>query len=104
MLMMFYIGTHHTHRSTNPYAKDPVASQNNPSMMKSEPGPGAGRDFNSHGAARGPDTYGSATTGENTTNAGPHNSKMANKMDPRVDSDVGKIARAFLWQLSIHRY
>ena len=25
-----------------------------------------------------------------STNAGPHNSNMANKMDPRVDSDLGK--------------
>lgn len=30
-------------------------------------------------------TYG--TTG--STNAGPHNSNVANKMDPRVDSDLG---------------
>lgn len=48
-----------------------------------------------------PDTYGSTAMGgdgsTNTTNnsssgmnAGPHKSKLANKMDPRVDSDMGK--------------
>jgi hypothetical protein len=29
-------------------------------------------------------------TGTNTTDAGPHDSKAANKLDPRVDSDMGK--------------
>lgn len=81
-------GTHNTYSSTNPYAKDPVATQNNPSMMNAEHGPGTGRGFGNHGAARGPDTYDSTTTGANTTNAGPHNSKLANKLDPRVDSDL----------------
>jgi hypothetical protein len=38
--------------------------------------------------------YGSTNTGSHgssTINAGPHDSKIANKMDPRVDSDLGKL-------------
>jgi hypothetical protein len=81
-------GTHHTYRSTNPYNKDPVAAQQNPSMMNAESGAGTGRGSGNHGAARGPDTYDTTTTGANTTNAGPHNSKVANKLDPSVDSDL----------------
>jgi hypothetical protein len=96
MLMIIYIGTHNTYSSTNPYNKGPAASQNNPSMTNAEPGRGAGRGFDNHGAARGPDTYGSTTSGANTTNAGPHNSKLANKLDPRVDSDLGKLKETFL--------
>ena len=48
-----------------------------------------------------PDTYGStqmrgdgstgASAGSSGMNAGPHDSKLANKMDPRVDSDMGKL-------------
>lgn len=68
----------YTGRYTNPDAKDP------------ETGPGASHDFNNQGATRGPDTYNSGMTGTNTTNAGPHDSKAANKLDPRVDSDLGK--------------
>lgn len=93
---IFHIGTHNTYKSTNPYAKGPVATQHNPSTMNSEPGTGTGRGFGNHGAARGPDTYDSATTGANTTNAGPHDSKIANKLDPRVDSDLGKLEKTFL--------
>jgi hypothetical protein len=48
-----------------------------------------------------PDTYGSTemggddstratSAGSGNMNAGPHDSKLANKMDPRVDSDMGK--------------
>jgi hypothetical protein len=128
--------SHHTYRSSNPYAKDPAASQNNPSMMNPESGsgttyglrsqgaakepdtydstpggrtthglgsPGTAKEpdtygsttggrtthgLGNQGAARGPDTYGSTTTGANTVNAGPHDSKAANKLDPRVDSDL----------------
>lgn len=90
MLMIIYIGTHNTYKSTNPYAKDSVASQHNPSMMNAEPGAGTGRGVGNHGTTRRPDTYDSATTGATTTNAGPHDSKVANKLDPRVDSDLGK--------------
>ena len=36
-------------------------------------------------------TYGSSTT--TSTNAGPHNSNVANKLDPRVDSDMDNRAR-----------
>ncbi|KAJ5899072.1 hypothetical protein N7495_003816 [Penicillium taxi] len=36
--------------------------------------------FNSHGST--------GTTGGRATNAGPHDSNLANKMDPRVDSDL----------------
>lgn len=36
--------------------------------------------------------YGSSNTGSSTTNAGPHDSKLANKLDPRVDSDLGKLS------------
>lgn len=95
-------GTHNTFSSTNPYAKDPVASQNNPTMNP-ETGTGATQGYNNQATTRAPDTYGSGTganepdtygsgmTGTNTVNAGPHNSKLANKMDPRVDSDLGKL-------------
>ena len=40
--------------------------------------------------------YGSTAMGGggSNVNAGPHDSKMANKMDPRVDSDMGKPSRA----------
>lgn len=85
------IGAHHTYRSSNPYAKDPVASQNNSSMMNPETGPGTTHGRGKDTAAREPDTYDSTTTGANTVNAGPHNSKVANKLDPRVDSDLGKL-------------
>ncbi|KAF3391626.1 hypothetical protein F1880_007763 [Penicillium rolfsii] len=80
--------TQDTYRSTNPYVKDRVAGQHNPSMMNTESEAGTGRGIGSHGTARGPDTYDSANTGANTINAGPHNSKTANKLDPRVDSDL----------------
>lgn len=33
---------------------------------------------------------GDRSTNPTNANAGPHDSKMANKMDPRVDSDMGK--------------
>jgi hypothetical protein len=95
MLMIVCIGTHHTYRSTNPYNKDPVAAQQNPSMMNAESGAGTGRGSGNHGAARGPDTYDTTTTGASTTNAGPHNSKVANKLDPSVDSDLGKFNETF---------
>lgn len=58
--------------------------------MNPETGSGATQDFNNQGTTRAPDTYGSGMTDTNTVNAGPHNSKAANKMDPRVDSDLGK--------------
>lgn len=35
-------------------------------------------------------TYTQNEYGAGSTNAGPHNSNVANKMDPRVDSDLGK--------------
>lgn len=35
-------------------------------------------------------TYTQNEYGTASTNAGPHNSNIANKMDPRVDSDLGK--------------
>lgn len=35
--------------------------------------------------------YGSSGTGHGSTTAGPHSSDLANKADPRVDSDRGKI-------------
>jgi hypothetical protein len=40
--------------------------------------------------------YGSTETGGggSNVNAGPHDSKLANKLDPRVDSDMGKPSRA----------
>lgn len=48
-----------------------------------------------------PDTYGSTgmggygstratSAGSDNVNPGPHDSKLANKMDPRLDSDMGK--------------
>lgn len=36
-------------------------------------------------------TTGSHTRGSGNINAGPHDSKLANKLDPRVDSDLGKL-------------
>jgi len=66
-------GRHNTAGSTNSHGKDP------------ETGPGASHDFNNQGP---PDTYNSEMTGTNTTNAGPHDSKVANKLEPRVDSDL----------------
>lgn len=38
-------------------------------------------------------TYGSGMGGHGSSNinAGPHQSRLANKLDPRVDSDLGKI-------------
>jgi hypothetical protein len=45
----------------------------------------------------GSDNYGSSNMGgygSGTINAGPHDSKIANKMDPRVDSDLGKLNRS----------
>jgi hypothetical protein len=80
-------GTHNTFSSTDPYAKDPAASQNNPTMNP-ETGTGANQGFNNQGTTRAPDTYGSGMSDTNTANAGPHNSKVANKLDPRVDSDL----------------
>lgn len=35
-------------------------------------------------------TYTQNEYGTGSTNAGPHNFNVANKMDPRVDSDLGK--------------
>jgi hypothetical protein len=40
-------------------------------------------------------TYTQNEYGTGSTNAGPHNSNMANKMDPRVDSDLGKNTSPF---------
>jgi hypothetical protein len=37
--------------------------------------------------------YGSTGMGGDV-NAGPHDSKLGNKMDPRVDSDMGKPSQA----------
>jgi hypothetical protein len=101
MLMIVDIGTHNTFRSTNPYTKDPVATQHNPSTMNAEHGAGTGQGVGNHGAARAPDTYDSTTTGANTINAGPHDSKLANKLDPRVDSDLGKLNETFLCSKTI---
>lgn len=44
------------------------------------------------GTGTGTNTYGSGMGGYGTgnINAGPHDSKLANKLDPRVDSDLGK--------------
>lgn len=41
----------------------------------------------------GPDPYAQSRAGgaTGTTNAGPHDSNVANKLDPRVDSDMGKL-------------
>ena len=72
ILMIIYTGRHNTASSTNSHP---------------EAGPGASHDFNNQGPS---DTYNSEMTGTNTTNAGPHDSKVANKLDPRVDSDLGK--------------
>lgn len=35
-------------------------------------------------------TYAQNEYGTGSTNAGPHNSNIANKADPRIDSDLGK--------------
>ncbi|KUL91485.1 hypothetical protein ZTR_01476 [Talaromyces verruculosus] len=50
-----------------------------------------------HGTTSGTGMTGTGMTGHNyntrSTNAGPHDSNMANKMDPRVDSDMDNRAR-----------
>ena len=50
-------------------------------------GPGTASDT-SGSTAMGGDS--STKAGSSEINAGPHDSKMANKMDPRVDNDQGK--------------
>jgi hypothetical protein len=79
--------------SNNPYGSD----------SRSGNEPGTYRDHSEMGSRGGhsdPDKYGSAATGRDDStsasqpsssdiNTGPHDSKMANKMDPRVDSDLG---------------
>lgn len=78
--------------SNNPYGSD--------SRSGNEPGTYRDSGMGSRGGHSDADNYGSAATGrDNSTNAsqpsssdinaGPHDSKMANKMDPRVDSDLG---------------
>lgn len=63
-------------------------------------GPGVIHDSKKGPMDTGPSTLGSAAYHPNTRaendgssniHAGPHQSKMANKLDPRVDSDMGKI-------------
>lgn len=49
-------------------------------------GPGTSENYGSNTAGG----YGSSNTGSSKINAGPHDSKLANKADPRVDSDLGK--------------
>ena len=54
---------------------------------------GTGLSHNTHGTT-GTSGLSSGTTGagygNTSTNAGPHSSNLANKADPRVDSDLGK--------------
>ncbi|KAI3179059.1 hypothetical protein DTO046C5_2320 [Penicillium roqueforti] len=47
-------------------------------------GPGTSENYGSNTAGG----YGSSNTGSSKINAGPHDSKLANKADPRVDSDL----------------
>ena len=57
-------------------------------------GPGTSENYGSKSDTYGSNTaggYGSTNTGSNKINAGPHDSKLANKADPRVDSDLGKL-------------
>lgn len=43
------------------------------------------------GGSSGSDPYNQSRTG-GASNAGPHDSSMGNKMDPRVDSDMGRLS------------
>lgn len=55
------------------------------SGLNSGPGYGTHGSATGHGAGPGAGNYGSSNI-----NAGPHQSNMANKVDPRVDSDRGE--------------
>ena len=60
---------------------------------------GMGNKSTGNGSDTGSTTMGgddSTNSGSSGINAGPHGSKMANKMDPRVDSDLGKL-KFFYW-------
>ncbi|KAF2674115.1 hypothetical protein BT63DRAFT_419425 [Microthyrium microscopicum] len=59
-------------------------------MGAAQHGPGAHNTSHTTGTGLGAGTtggYGSTTGGYGSTNAGPHDSNLANKVDPRVDSD-----------------
>lgn len=45
-------------------------------------------------------THGTTGAGYGSSTAGPHSSSMANKADPRVDSDLGKFAE---WEMHCSR-
>ena len=59
---------------------------------------GTGLSHNTHGTT-GTSGLSSGTTGagygNTSTNAGPHSSNLANKTDPRVDSDLGRLPQLF---------
>jgi len=111
---------HDTYGSSNPPTTEYGSNQYNSSGMNPSSGMGSNNPYGSdprsgnepgtyddsgmmgnRGGRSDPDTYGStAMGGDDLTsatqpgssgiNAGPHDSKLANKMDPRVDSDLGK--------------
>jgi hypothetical protein len=65
-------------------------------------GSGASGNYGSKSDTYGSNTaggYGSSNTGS-STNAGPHDSNLANKVDPRVDSDLGKLSLPFAGYLA----
>jgi hypothetical protein len=79
--------------SNNPYGSD-SRSGNEPGTYRDD------SEMGSRGGHSNSDNYGSAATGRHDLtsagqdsssdlNAGPHDSRTANKMDPRVDSDLG---------------
>lgn len=81
-----------TQNTANPFTSTykgqnaPAPGMNNPdtateSYTSTQP------SSNIRNSSSAPDTSSSASSPD--INAGPHNSKIANKMDPRVDSDLG---------------
>ncbi|CAI7629581.1 unnamed protein product [Penicillium glandicola] len=113
---------HNTYGTSNP-PKEYDSNENNSSGMNTSSGMGSNNPYGSdtrsgnepgtyrdsrmgnRGGRSDPDTYGSAATGrDNLTsatqpsssdrNTGPHDSKVANKMDPRVDSDLDNRAQS----------
>lgn len=82
-------GTHGTHSSTGAGAYGTGAGTGNTYGSST----GSGLGGHSSGTHTGSDAYGSSNTGNygsGNINAGPHDSKLANKADPRVDSDRGE--------------
>ena len=121
ILTITYIDTRDTYGPANPHITDPGRNQYNPSGMGRSSGmgsntygsgPGSGNEMGTYHDSEldgwFPETGSSlfmliidTLTGHVDTrntggsiNAGPHDSKLANKKDPRVDSELGKLNRS----------